>query len=262
MDGVKGHMNLQRQINKLADYVFGLHPIPVEYYSYDNCDGTSCAGPEGYPKSISNLNVIQSELPGAPASILVNFEWTNPEIPGAPTETWCCCFKYKSASAGPPGQNNPDVVSMIAEDCESEDCGICHEIICELQCDEIPAQTPLFTTGLVGDVLFTQTDTYDDSWTGTIVDIVNTSTCEVVATLTGPISGGSPLVTTVTLDFDTEYGIYMKVLGAYPQEAQLDVSQDGVSLLTIPDLGVGGVVGDECYWLQIPEGEGEGEGEG
>ena len=249
----KGQNALLNRISALERYVFGIHPIPVDYHTYQNCESTSCSGPDEYPKSISLLNVLQSELPTQPASILVNFEWTNPEIPGAPTETWCCCFEYKNSGQGEPGLENPDVISIVAEDCESEDCGICHDVVCSIDCAEIPAQTPLFTTGLVGDVLFTQTDTYDDSWTGTIVNIVNTSTCEVVATLTGPESGGSPLVTTVTLDFDTEYGIYMKVLGTYPEEAQLDVSQDGVSLLNIANLGVGGVVGQECYWLQIPE---------
>ena len=85
-----------------------------------------------------------------------------------------------------------------------------------------------------------------------IVDIIDINACEVAVSLTGPLGGGSPLVTTVTLDFDTEYGIYIKSPGTFPAEASLVVEQDGSTLLTQDPFPPAGPGMGECDWLQNP----------
>ena len=88
------------------------------------------------------------------------------------------------------------------------------------------------------------------------ISIVHATTGVVAVTYTGPPPAGSPQIETpLTLDNDTEYGIYINATGEdYPQESTIDIQQDGLTLLnhTFPT-AEGGI--SDCSWAEAPGGE-------
>ena len=253
--GFKGLTKLQNEIDWLRNYVLSHHPLPQEYHVYNSCVGKGCSYPAEYPAPDSGKWQIKTNrIPIAPASILINFEWQNPEVPESPIETWCCCFTYAETVTGHSGQEVPGIVNIESEDCTSDDCEECHDCVITTPA---PGGTLSFITGGEGSgtVDCTTSDAFNDSWNNMSISIVHATTGVVAATYLGPPIGLSPQTETpLTLDNDTEYGIYINSKGEYPQENTIDIQQDGGVLLnhTFPT-AEGGI--SDCSWAEAPGGE-------
>jgi hypothetical protein len=232
----KGQNALVNRIARLEAYVFGIHPPPSNYHVYDNCEGLVCNAPDGYPAT-AQLHVLTTTLNPAPDKILVNYEWTAPEGEGEPeTYNWCCCYTYAESGQAPAGRENVGIVSIVDEgDCASVACVECHTSSCVIT-TPAPGLTATFTTGGEGSgtVDCTTSDSFNDSWNNMEISIVNTTTGVIAATYTGPPPGASPQTEDpLTLDNDTEYGIYINSKGDFPNENSILIEQDGGTLLNV-----------------------------
>ena len=251
----KGQTALQKQVNQLQEYVYSIQDPPAFVNQYNKCEGKECLAPEGFPGTVSPLNVLPGVIGGTPANILVNFEWTNEE---EETFNWCCCYTFNKSTSVQTRDVARNVISIVwDEDCTGTPCEDCHEVPPCVITTPAPGGTLSFITGGVGSgtVDCTTIDAYNDGWNGMSMSIVHATTGVVAATYTGPPPGASPQTETpLTLDNDTEYGIYINTKGDYPQENTIDIQQDGGTLLnhTFPT-AEGGI--SDCSWAEAPGGE-------
>ena len=236
--GYKGLIGLSNRISTLERYVFGIHPPDELVHQFTPCDGKTCATPEGFPGALPGgiLNIFQSQLPaGAPTTLLFNFEWTNDE---EETFTWCCCWDYYASGLIKGGDSmNPSYYTSLVPDeaCEGDACEECHTSSCVIT-TPAPGLAATFTTGGEGSgtVNCTTSDAFNDGWNNMGISIVNATTGVIAATYTGPLTGLSPQTEDpLTLDNDTEYGIYINSKGDFPNENSILIEQDGGTLLNV-----------------------------